>query len=49
VWGPDFRGAANVVEVYIGYLRKKIDTPFGRSSLETLRGVGYRLRGDRDA
>jgi DNA-binding response OmpR family regulator len=48
VWGTDFQGAANVVEVYIGYLRRKIDTPFGRSSLETLRGVGYRLRGDHD-
>lgn len=46
VWGPDFQGAANVVEVYIGYLRRKIDAPFGRSSLETLRGAGYRLRSD---
>jgi DNA-binding response OmpR family regulator len=48
VWGLDFQGAPNVVEVYIGYLRRKIDTPFGRASLETLRGVGYRLkeRGD---
>jgi len=45
VWGLDFRGAPNVVEVYVGYLRRKIDTPFGRSSLETLRGVGYRLKG----
>jgi DNA-binding response OmpR family regulator len=44
VWGLDFQGAPNVVEVYVGYLRRKIDTPFGRSSLETLRGVGYRLR-----
>lgn len=48
VWGLDFQGAPNVVEVYIGYLRRKIDTPFGRSSLETLRGVGYRLREERD-
>jgi len=47
VWGLDFQGAANVVEVYVGYLRRKIDTPFGRSSLETLRGVGYRLRDQR--
>ncbi|HWO26490.1 MAG TPA: response regulator transcription factor [Kofleriaceae bacterium] len=48
VWGLDFQGAPNVVEVYIGYLRRKIDAPFGRSSLETLRGVGYRIREARD-
>ena len=48
VWGLDFRGAPNVVEVYIGYLRRKIDTPFGRSSLETMRGIGYRLRDGHD-
>ncbi|MEO7731586.1 MAG: response regulator transcription factor [Kofleriaceae bacterium] len=48
VWGLDFQGAPNVVEVYIGYLRRKIDTPFGRASLETLRGVGYRLTADHD-
>src|SRR5687768_9817015 len=46
VWGADFPGDPNVVEVYIGYLRKKIDTPFSRRSLETLRGVGYRLQKD---
>jgi len=45
VWGLEFSGAPNVVEVYVGYLRRKIDAPFGRSSLETLRGVGYRLKG----
>jgi DNA-binding response OmpR family regulator len=44
VWGHDFSGDPNIVEVYVGYLRKKIDTPFARRSLETLRGVGYRLR-----
>jgi len=49
VWGDDFQGDPNVVEVYIGYLRRKIDAPFGRRSLETLRGVGYRLKEDRDA
>jgi DNA-binding response OmpR family regulator len=49
VWGLDFHGAPNVVEVYIGYLRRKIDAPFGRASLETLRGVGYRMRGQHDA
>ena len=36
-------GADNVVEVYVGYLRKKIDVPFGVTSLETVRGRGYRL------
>jgi DNA-binding response OmpR family regulator len=43
VWGPDFPGDPNVVEVYVGYVRRKIDTPFGRSSLLTVRGAGYRL------
>jgi two-component system, OmpR family, response regulator len=43
VWGLDFSGDPNVVEVYVGYLRRKIDLPFGKRSLETLRGVGYRL------
>jgi DNA-binding response OmpR family regulator len=43
VWGPEFPGDPNVVEVYVGYVRRKIDTPFGRSSLQTVRGAGYRL------
>jgi two-component system OmpR family response regulator len=44
VWGDDFAGDDNVVEVYVGYLRRKIDAPFGRRSLETVRGIsGYRL------
>ncbi len=43
VWDAHYDGPENVVEVYVGYLRKKIDTPFGRTSIETLRGVGYRL------
>ena len=42
VWDGD--GEPNVVEVYVGYLRRKIDAPFARSSLQTVRGVGYRLR-----
>ncbi|HXZ83442.1 MAG TPA: response regulator transcription factor [Acidimicrobiales bacterium] len=46
VWGPAFNGDANIVEVYIGYLRKKIDVPFGRHSIETVRGFGYRLAVD---
>ncbi|GII85029.1 DNA-binding response regulator [Sphaerisporangium siamense] len=36
----------NVVEVYVGYLRRKIDAPFGRNALQTVRGAGYRLVGD---
>src|SRR5690606_3466014 len=45
VWGDDFDGDANIVEVYIGHLRAKIDRPFGREALETVRGSGYRLSG----
>ncbi|MFI7190270.1 response regulator transcription factor [Nocardia nova] len=44
VWDTHYDGDTNVVEIYIGYLRRKIDTPFGRSSIETVRGVGYRIR-----
>ena len=47
VWDWDFDGDPNLVEVYIGYLRRKIDDPFDRASIETVRGVGYRLRADR--
>jgi two-component system, OmpR family, response regulator len=43
VWDAHYEGADNVVEVYIGYLRRKIDAPFGVSTIETVRGVGYRL------
>lgn len=43
VWGFDFDGDWNVVEVYIGYLRKKVDSPFGRHTIQTVRGAGYRL------
>ncbi len=45
VWDT-FDTDPNVVEVYVGYLRRKIDAPFGRSSLQTVRGAGYRLAGD---
>jgi DNA-binding response OmpR family regulator len=45
VWDLHYGGDENIVEVYIGYLRKKIDAPFGRRSIETVRGVGYRLLG----
>jgi two-component system, OmpR family, response regulator len=43
VWGDDFDPETNVLEVYVGYLRRKIDEPFGRHSLQTVRGLGYRL------
>ncbi len=43
VWGIDFAADENVVEVYIGYLRKKVDAPFDYRLIETVRGVGYRL------
>jgi DNA-binding response OmpR family regulator len=46
VWDAHYEGDPNVVEVYVGYLRRKIDTPFGRHSLQTIRGAGYRLTGD---
>lgn len=43
-WDLDYDNRSNVVAVYIGYLREKIDRPFGRSDIETVRGAGYRLR-----
>ncbi|MEY2849724.1 MAG: hypothetical protein RI885_2391 [Actinomycetota bacterium] len=43
VWDFDFDGDPNIVEVYIRHLRNKLDRPFGRASIETLRGAGYRL------
>lgn len=43
VWDFAFDSDSNVIEVYIGYLRSKIDRPFGKSSLQTIRGAGYRL------
>ena len=46
VWDANYDGDANVVEVYVGYLRRKIDTPFGRQTLQTVRGAGYRLTPD---
>jgi DNA-binding response OmpR family regulator len=44
VWDYAFEGDPNIVEVYVGRLRRKVDHPFGRSDIETLRGSGYRLR-----
>ena len=46
VWDYGFEGDPNIVEVYIGRLRKKIDDPFGARSITTVRGVGYRLESD---
>jgi two-component system OmpR family response regulator len=46
VWDPHHDGDLNVVEVYVGYLRRKIDVPFGRRAVQTVRGAGYRLAAD---
>jgi two-component system, OmpR family, response regulator len=44
VWDDRYAGRSNVIEVYIRYLREKIDRPFGLRSIDTVRGVGYRMR-----
>jgi DNA-binding response OmpR family regulator len=46
VWDRDFEGDPNIIEVYIRHLRNKLDRPFGRHAIETLRGAGYRLAAD---
>jgi two-component system, OmpR family, response regulator len=46
VWDPAYDGDGNIVEVYIRYLRQKIDDPFARNAIETIRLVGYRLDAD---
>ncbi|MBB5119320.1 DNA-binding response OmpR family regulator [Streptomyces eurocidicus] len=43
VWDENFDGDTNIVEGYVGYLRRKTDAPFGRRTIETVRGAGYRL------
>ena len=43
VWGIEFAGNENLVEVYVGYLRKKVDAPFGGHLIQTVRGFGYKL------
>lgn len=43
VWDAHYSGPDNVVEVYVGYVRRKIDTPFGTNTIQTVRGSGYRL------
>jgi two-component system OmpR family response regulator len=48
VWSYDFEGDPNIVEVYVRHLRNKLDRPFGRESIQTLRGSGYRLVADGD-
>ena len=45
-WDYEYENRSNVVDVYVRYLREKIDRPFGVSRIETVRGVGYRLRED---
>jgi two-component system OmpR family response regulator len=47
-WDFAYENRSNVIDVYVRYLREKIDRPFGSSSLETVRGVGYRLRSESD-
>lgn len=43
VWDPEFEGSPNIVEVYIGYLRRKVDRPFELDTIATVPGTGYRL------
>jgi two-component system OmpR family response regulator len=45
-WDMAFESRSNIVDVYVRYLREKVDRPFGREAIETVRGVGYRLRED---
>ncbi|HVG64790.1 MAG TPA: response regulator transcription factor [Actinomycetota bacterium] len=46
VWDDDFEGDPNIVEVYVRHLRNKLDRPFGRTAIRTVRGSGYRLLAD---
>jgi two-component system OmpR family response regulator len=48
-WDFAYENRSNVIDVYVRHLRNKIDEPFGRQSLETVRGAGYRLRRDSSA
>jgi len=45
-WDYEYENRSNVIDVYIRYLREKVDRPFGVASIETVRGAGYRLRAD---
>jgi two-component system OmpR family response regulator len=49
VWDESYENRSNVIEVYVGYLREKVDRPFGLQTLETVRGAGYRLRAGEEA
>jgi two-component system, OmpR family, response regulator len=46
VWDQNYEGSTNIVDVYVGYLRKKLEQPFGRALIHTVRGVGWRLEAD---
>jgi DNA-binding response OmpR family regulator len=46
VWDDEFEGDPNIVEVYVRHLRNKLDRPFGRAAIQTVRGTGYRLAAD---
>ena len=41
VWDEQYEGSGNVVDVYVGYLRRKLEVPFGRPLIRTVRGAGY--------
>ena len=43
VWDANYEGSTNIVDVYVGYLRRKLEQPFGRPLIRTVRGVGFRL------
>jgi len=43
VWDQNFAGSTNIVDVYVGYLRRKLEEPFGRPLIRTVRGAGYVL------
>ena len=45
-WDYEYENRSNVVDVYVRYIREKIDRPFGVESIETVRGAGYRMRPD---
>ncbi|HTE64164.1 MAG TPA: response regulator transcription factor [Solirubrobacteraceae bacterium] len=46
VWGAEFDRSSNLVDVYVGYLRKKLERPFGRPLIRTVRGTGFLLESD---
>ena len=46
VWGPDYAGDDNILEVYVGYVRKKTEAGGEPRLIQTIRGVGYVLRGE---